>query len=438
MSLFRILNSLFIYNPLILYMPLEDIIIGRDPEDLRKYGKKGCIFLGKHLVGSGFDTHVTNPVLMDVSRPHVLMIVGRRGSGKSYSGSIIAEEILKLPDDVRSNLTVLMIDTAGIFWSMKSANERDAALLSQWSLKPTGFNTRNIVPVGLTDFYAKSGIGYDGTFSIKPSMLSAGDWTLTFGIDLWSPAGALIERVVNKMKGREYGISDIVAEIEKDRRSDDKEKMMIENRFLAAEEWGIFSKEGTVIESLLTPGNVTILDVSLQEWNVRNLMLGILSREIYQARVAARREEETALLEGEAKKKLPLTWIIADEAHNFFPADSVTAATRDLLTLVTQGRQPGISLVFITQQPNKLHPTAVSQSDMVIAHRLTAKQDLDSLSQIMQTYLLEDIRKSVTNLPKTKGSAVILDDNSERLFNIQVRPKQSWHSGGSPVAFKEK
>jgi hypothetical protein len=56
----------------------------------------------------------------------------------------------------------------------------------------------------------------------------------------------------------------------------------------------------------------------------------------------------------------------------------------------------------------------------------------------MQTYLLEDIRKSITDLPRTKGSALILDDNSERLFNVQIRPRRSWHAGGSPTALKEK
>jgi len=33
---------------------------------------------------------------------------------------------------------------------------------------------------------------------------------------------------------------------------------------------------------------------------------------------------------------------------------------------------------------------------------------------------------------------LILDDNSERAFNIQVRPRQSWNAGESPVALQEK
>ena len=419
-------------------MAIEDIIIGRDPEDLKKYGKKGCISLGRHIVGKGFEYHLTNPVLMDVLRPHVILITGKRGSGKSYSGAVIAEEIMKLPDDVRENLTCLMIDTMGIFWSMKNPNDQDFNLLAEWNIKPQGFPVHNIVPVGLTDFYDRAGISYDGVFSIRPSELSAGDWALTFNINLFEPLGILLERIIKKMHGKDYSVRDIVDEIDLDKRSDEKEKLALENRFLSAEGWGIFSTQATPIEEFLKPGIVTVLDVSLQEWNVRNLMLGILSREIYQARVSARREEELAVIGGEAVKKVPMTWVITDEAHEFLPLRGETAASHDLLTLVRQGRQPGVSLVFITQRPNKIHEDVIAQSDLVISHRLTAKPDLDALSAIMQTYLLFDIRKSIEELPKSKGAALILDDNSERLFNIQVRPRYSWHAGGSPIALKEK
>jgi len=331
-----------------------------------------------------------------------------------------------------------MIDTMGIFWSMKIPNDHDLILLNEWGYKPKGFPIRNIVPIGMQDFYDKAGISYDDTFSIKPSELSTADWALTFNIDIFETLGILLERVIKKLKGKDYSIRDIINAIEEDTRSDKKEKLALENRFLAAQGWGIFSSEATPIEKFLVPGIATVLDVSLQEWNVRNLMLGIVAREIYQARVSARREEELAVIGGEAIKKVPMTWVIIDEAHEFLPNDRETAASKDMLTLIKQGRQPGISLVLITQRPNKIHEDGIAQADLVISHRLTAKQDLDALSSIMQTYLLEDIKKSVGKLPKTKGSSVILDDNSERLFNVQVRPRKSWHAGGSPIAFKEK
>ncbi|MEM3771954.1 MAG: ATP-binding protein [Candidatus Micrarchaeia archaeon] len=419
-------------------MPLEEIIIGREPDDIKKYGSKGCIFIGKHIVGSGFETHLTNPVLMDVARPHLVLIAGKRGSGKSYTGAVIAEEIMNQPDEIKQNLCCILFDTMDIFWSMKNINEQAIPLLSEWGLKPKSFSTNNIIPAGLKNYYEKEGIPYDGVIALKPSELLPGDWALTFDINLYEPLGILLERSISRLQEKriEYSIDDIISEIKKDEYSDEKEKLALQNRFMAAKSWGIFSKEATPIENLLAPGTVSVISVGLMEWNVRNLFLGLICRKIYAIRTLARRIEEAAAIAGEVVRKVPLTWIIIDEAHNYLPAEKETTATRDLLTIITQGRQPGISLVLITQRPMKLHETAIAQSDIVIAHRLTAKPDLDALSQIMQTYALEDIKKLITDLPKTKGCAVILDDNSERLFSIQIRPRQSWHAGGTPSVFK--
>jgi hypothetical protein len=415
-------------------MPLEEIIIGREPADIEKYGKRGTAFLGRHVVGTGFETHMANPVRMDVMQPHVMMIVGKRGSGKSYSGAVIAEEIMNLPDEDRANLSVVMIDTMGIYWSMKEPNDPALLLLKDWGMQPKGFPTQNIVPAGLTSIYRRLGVPFDGTFAIKTNELSVADWSLTFGISPYEPLGILLERALRKLKGEEYGIDEILDCIEKDDKSEPREKLALTNRFLAAQSWGIFAGEATPVEKFLTPGMTTVIDISLQEWNVRNLMLGILSRKIYEARVSARRAEEIAAIGGRTTRKVPMTWIIMDEAHNFIPSEGQTAATSAMLTLVREGRQPGISTVFITQRPNRLHEDVIAQSDLVISHRLTSKQDLNALSAITQTYLLEDLRKSIADMPKTKGAAVVLDDNSERLFNIQVRPRQSWHAGGTPTA----
>ena len=417
-------------------MPLEEIIVGREPSNVQKFGSKGCVFLGKHTVSVGFETNLTNPILMDVAEPHVMLIVGKRGSGKSYSAAVIAEEIMQQPVEIRNQLSVIMIDTAGIFWSMKEPNDQALLLLKQWKVEPKSFDTKNIIPLGLTAFYKKNKIDFDDTFAIKPSDLTAGDWALTFSISLLDPLGVLLERAIKKLEGKGFSLEDIMHAIEKDDKSDVKERQALTNRFSAAEGWGIFSKEATPIEKFLVPGIATVLDVSLQEWNVRNLMLAILARKLYEARTAARREEEMAFMEGESKRKVPLIWLIMDEAHNFVPSDSDTAATNALLTLVRQGRQPGISTVFITQRPNRLHEDVIAQADFVLAHRITAKQDLEALGAVMQTYLLEDIQKLIAQMPKTKGAGIILDDNSERLFAIQVRPRQSWHAGGTASALK--
>ena len=416
-------------------MVLVDIVIGRDQEDIQKFGNRGCIFLGKHLVGEGEDAHYTNKIVMDVLRPHIVLVLGKRGSGKSYTGGVIAEELMLLPEEIRQNLSCILIDIMGIFWSMKHPNERDFDLLARWGFRPKAFPVKVFVPIGLAKSYEREKISFDEVFAIRPDELSVSDWALTFGFSLQDPLGILLERVLRNLKkeNEKYGIDEIIEGIKKDEKATEKEKQALINRFISAKEWGIFSEEATPIEKFLEPGIATVLDVSLQEWGVRNLLLGILARKVYEIRMYARRKEEIAIIEGGEKTKIPMVWFIIDEAHEFLPNEGKTAASDALLTLVRQGRQPGISCVFITQRPNKLHEDAISQADLIISHRLTSKADLDALAQIMQTYLLEDIRKTISGLPKTKGAAIILDDNSERLYKIQVRPRLSWHAGGSPL-----
>jgi hypothetical protein len=34
-------------------------------------------------------------------------------------------------------------------------------------------------------------------------------------------------------------------------------------------------------------------------------------------------------------------------------------------------------------------------------------------------------------LPRWPGAAIILDDNLEKVFTVNIRPRLSWHAGGT-------
>jgi len=53
-----------------------------------------------------------------------------------------------------------------------------------------------------------------------------------------------------------------------------------------------------------------------------------------------------------------------------------------------------------------------------------------------KAYLLESIKQEIDNLPNLKGSAIILDDNSERLYPMRIKPRITWHGGEAPTAVK--
>ncbi|MFH0832520.1 MAG: ATP-binding protein [Candidatus Aenigmatarchaeota archaeon] len=409
---------------------MEEIVVGRDEEDMKKYGKRGTILLGRHLVGTGEDAHLTTSLLLDVVRPHLIIITGKRGTGKSFSMGIIAEELAKLPDDIKKNLCGLLIDTQGIFWTMKSPNEKEMILLKDWDLKPMGFNVSVCVPGGQEKDFLDSGVEFDATFSILPSELTLEDWINVFELNPNEPLGILLQMAISKMAGR-YNIDDIISRITESK-GFESERLALTNMLNVAKTWGIFGESR--MPSILEPGKMTVLDLSLTPTNVRALLVAIMCRKVFIERTMARRVEEMTEIEMTKAKRVPMPWLFVDEAHNFLPSRGKTAATDILNRIIKEGRQPGITLVFATQRPEKLYEDALAQCDMVISHRLTAKNDLQALRSIMQTYMLFDISKYINELPKLKGTAIILDDNSERIYKVRMRPRQSWHAGSSPTA----
>ncbi|OGY67112.1 MAG: hypothetical protein A3H63_00235 [Candidatus Harrisonbacteria bacterium RIFCSPLOWO2_02_FULL_45_10c] len=74
----------------------------------------------------------------------------------------------------------------------------------------------------------------------------------------------------------------------------------------------------------------------------------------------------------------------------------------------------------------------------MLSHKLTAKQDIEALNGMMQSYVIADLQEHLNDLPKQRGAAIILDDNSERIYPVAIRPKRSWHGGEAPSALKIK
>src|SRR3989344_2730327 len=59
-----------------------DIIIGRDAADKKLFGSQGLINIAKGYVKMGQYTSLSNKIFMDVARSHVVLVAGKRGSGK--------------------------------------------------------------------------------------------------------------------------------------------------------------------------------------------------------------------------------------------------------------------------------------------------------------------------------------------------------------------
>jgi len=427
---------------------MYDIVVGRSKTDLEKYGIKGTILLGKHYVKMGQVTSLSNNILLDVTRSHVVFVCGKRGSGKSFTMGVIAEGVSDLPQEIKSNISVVILDTMGIYWTMKFPNQKERDLLEKWEIKPKGLDAKIFTPKGYYKEFKDKGIPTDYAFSIRPDELDIDDWVLTLGLKKNSEEGVLVEKVINQLKSKgNFSLKDIILRL-RDEHASQKAKDSVVNMFTNAEQWGLFDAQGTPLDSLVKGGQITVLDVSIYAtmpggWGIKSLVIGLVAKKLFAQRMIARRDEEFRSVhetvhyfadEQQKEMKNPMVWLIIDEAHELLPLQGRTAATNPLVTILREGRQPGIGLVLASQQPGKIHTDVMTQSDVIISHRITAKIDTDALGMLMQSYMRKGLDKYLDDLPREKGAAIILDDNNERMYPMQVRPRFTWHGGEAPVA----
>ena len=391
---------------------------------------------------------------LTVNKNHSFIAEGiiSSNSGKSYTLGVIAEELSSLEGEERKNISSLIFDTMGIFWTMKFKNEKEKELLSEWQEKPKDIPVKIFAPAGYFSEYEKRQIPVDEKFSIKPSELDAEDWIITFNLSITDSISITIERAINRLKEKfeEFDIADIISEIKQDTNANEDAKNSSIGLFEAALTWKIFTgrdEKSTKVSDLVKPGVTSVLDLSVYSsvgaFNVRALVISLICRKLFSERMLARKKEELEAvnhgidyLSFKQEREMPLVWIFIDEIHEFIPDVGKTPATDALIQLLREGRQPGISMVMATQQPGALARDAITQADIVISHRVTAMPDIRALNEMMQSYLLDSIKKQMDDLPNLKGSAIILDDNSERLYPCRIKPRFTWHGGEAPTSVK--
>jgi hypothetical protein len=390
----------------------KDVVyIGRKKSVLKEYGKMGSAYIGKvaEKDNEGKMVH------LDGLNPHVVFLDGARGTGKSYLLGVIAEQLAKNNPYIGQ----LVIDPVGVFWSMKYPNrdKKELEILKEWNLKPEGLNNLKIfVPEGLKNQVSED--TYDDTFSMYPSLLSIEDWCITFGIDRFSPGGLLLEKTLDFVKkgyisggtkdnpdtkkidpkGNQFTLEDIIYCLQNNAEFYSSSKgykpdsiRALVSRFEAAKSWGIFSDHGTPLSKLSRENQLTILDTSFLDENITALVIGILARRILSARKLLARQDAVKKFskkELDAEKMLeieiPPTWMYIDEAHTLIPSgNTLTPATAGIIEYVKQGRRPGCSLVFATQQPSAINSKVLSQIDVLISNKLVFNDDIHAIKKRM-------------------------------------------------------
>ncbi|MCX6661046.1 MAG: DUF87 domain-containing protein [Euryarchaeota archaeon] len=394
----------------------------------------GVLTIGRYYA---LDGSLGAPVFLDITRPHMVFICGKRGYGKSYTIGVFLEEIAALDDAIKQHLAVLVLDTLGIFWSTQFPSKDDLEKIQRWSRKPTGFPIRLLVPAHAIGTYDTGDIQVE-RFSLCIAELSPLHWCQLFDVKVTDPVGVALTQAILALQSSKdhFSIKEIVSFIQKDVQTEAVVKSAVQNFFLIADSWGVFDTDGLSIAEIVQPGTVTVLDLSvLPSLLLKDVVVAVLSQKIFEERVKSRRifEQKKMGFHVEAEG-IPLVWLAVDEAQVFLPSEKKTLSKAVLIEeWMRQGRQPGLSLLLATQRPSAVEPEVLSHCDLFLCHRLTAQEDIDALSRIRPIYMHGTIQDSLKKIGSEKGVALLVDDTSESVHVVQLRPRVSWHGGVEPV-----
>lgn len=411
-------------------------------EKLYVLGRKEKTSHGKLNIGRYYalDKSLGANVFVDVLRPHVILICGKRGYGKSYTIGVFLEELGKLEPQVKENLGIIVFDTLGIFWSTRYPNKEEQQHLKNWNMQSNGVDIRLLVPKKYQTVYEQQKI-QSHPFSLPVKDLSAYHWCQLFDITPTESLGIVITRAILHLQSKQtlFSIDEILDFIQHDEKSRPELKIAAENFFTMAQSWGIFDKTGTPLLDIVQRGVLTIIDFShLPNPQLKSITAALLGEQIFEGRVRERKIHEQKKIGFTVEEKgIPMVWLAIDEAQLFLPNDEDLLSRQIFINeWMRQGRQPGLSLVMATQRPSALASEVLSHSDIILCHRLTAQEDIDALSRIRPTYMAGDIKESIKKIGEEKGVALIIDDTSESSHIIRIRPRISWHGGSESKVYE--
>lgn len=402
----------------------NDLILGRKAGATGHGDMDGTARLGRLVTyPSGVYQEVGN-VFMDIASPHCILVLGKRGMGKSHTMGAIMEEFLSAPADIKRRTAIVVIDTMSVFHGLKTLDDTSVSIF--------------LPELALTE---GSHLYSDAYIKLRPSDLDVWDWVKLFNLRREGPTAFHLLDILSSMdKG--FSLDDVLTALSKS--SMEKHiKLGLTNMFTAAKRTGLFDETASPIERLIKGGKLSIFDVStlrsIRGFDARSLVVSVIARRLMDMRLSeslSTAQCEAGLLTARVKDEKPLVYMFIDEAHLFLPEGRNTLASDTLIDWIKLGRHPGLSLVLATQEPAAIHPSAISQSDIIISHSLTARDDVEALGRAKQTFMTEsrDIQKIASEMEPVPGLAVVFDDWTRSTVMCRVRQRTSHHGGGNPTA----
>jgi uncharacterized protein len=380
-------------------------------------GDQGAACIGSLLTRGPGEVPVVLSI-KDIVSTH-LAILASTGAGKSYTASVLIEEMLR----PSNRAALLIVDPHGEYNTLREIEEIPE--FQQNNYRP---KIKILLPDRIRVRFNTLKLG-DIRY-LLPELTDKQNYYLNKGFfELERRAG----------KQRMYGYRDLYDEILRLKFGDDEEDSKrsggssnvgtieailwkLDFRFGQSK---VFSDtEHNTLSELFQPGQCTVLQLNEIDQQEQQVIVGALLRRINDARVAWVTQNN---ISQNTDDQLPFpVFTLLEEAHRFAPSGTTVVSTNVLKQILSEGRKFGVGIGLITQRPGKLDQDVLSQCQTQFIMKIVNPIDQNTIASSIESVG----RKMLDELPAlTKGQVIVAGVGINTPVMCRVRKRITTHGG---------
>ncbi|MBP1908624.1 ATP-binding protein [Methanolobus bombayensis] len=332
-------------------------------------------------------------------------ILAKTGSGKSYTASVLLEELLD------QNIPMLIIDPHSEYSSLKVEGEGSPEDFKRFGVKPKGYGNNITV---YTPASKAINPDADELFRLNGMNLTVRDLTSVFPDNFSTTHTGILYEAIQKLRAEmeTYTIDDIIFEVGNDK---SKAKWIVINALEQIRDTNILSPNPTSISELFQKGKAAVIDFKGVAPELQSMIVASLCSGLFEARKL---------------NQIPPGMLVVEEAHNYAPEKgfSKTTSTDILRTIASEGRKFGLGMMVVSQRPARVDKNVLSQCGTQVIMKVTNPNDLKAISKGLEgvtSYVEEELMR----LPP--GVAMLVSNEIERPVLVDIRIRKSKHGGES-------
>jgi len=381
-------------------------------------------------------------VCIDLAHPHRIAVFGKVGTGKSHTLGVLIEEIA-----LQDAGSAVVLDPIGIYWGLLHPSD-EKKLCKTWGLVPRKFDARiftlkGALPGGFSSAEVQE-------FAFHGANLSVDEYLRLLNIDTNTQMASVLQvglvemnkRIAREQHPKDYSLDDLQTVMLRGFKGNihPTAQRSLNARFIRTKSWDLFDTRLPAIDSVVARAGLSVATVGwirfLPPEFPHELLFGVVSDALLRAKHRLLFEElkaRTAALHRDRRvhnQAAERSWLVLDEAKFFIPPGA-TGRTREIVAeYVEQGRNLYASLIIATQSPELIDAAVLSQTDVVIAHRLSTHGNMKALAERVRSRTPSQISDLLNSLPVEPGFAAAFDDTRDEPVVFKVRPRLSYHPGG--------